>query len=631
MYNSKQSVNHAGSSPNSNNNNRSSPASTASLAHDAALTGAAKAFINGLPREELIRYVNGHSKPKPKPIVPGGRSRTASLDSIASNLSTTSNQSARPNQPRQNLVSDQRGHDSALGNHRVPSGGRRLPVPPCRSRNASQSPSNIAAVLATARAPPASPSASPTGAESGLKTTYLASLPRTESASSQLAAPTDQLDETPIPPTTSLVKLFEQNKSSEEEPRTPPVISSKPASIQSPKPIRTSQIWDPQLTALLPPNTEQLVHDRLAAKGLLPESRHIDNPAEDSDASVDSFRSAKEAMSPTKTSKPPLPLARRKAKHEASNTKSEDAAKPDIQLQPPSRDVSTSAPLDIRRPSTSRDVSTSAPLDIRRPSTSRVSSFHASPNSHPSITAAYHQLHPRRVTPLTTGDSLANAIVASSLASSRAPSPHKIPPQSSGRTKTGSFSHSLFSRTPSPPKKGMRQTLRGSSSTSSESEEVPFGKHKKKKKFIRKHPNKHHEGDRKRWRDAITERERKRYEGVWAANRGLHMFFTPEEQDFLNRHPHGAHPDTLRDSIAEQVTNVVTRDIWSRSRLSGDILEQVWDLVDTQVNGRLLKEEFVVGLWLVDQCLKGRKLPVRVTDSVWNSVRLIQGIKVRNK
>jgi hypothetical protein len=58
-------------------------------------------------------------------------------------------------------------------------------------------------------------------------------------------------------------------------------------------------------------------------------------------------------------------------------------------------------------------------------------------------------------------------------------------------------------------------------------------------------------------------------------------------------------------------------------------LESVWDLVDQNAVGRLDKIEFVVGLWLIDQRLKGRKLPVKVTESVWASVRGLHGIKVR--
>lgn len=124
--------------------------------------------------------------------------------------------------------------------------------------------------------------------------------------------------------------------------------------------------------------------------------------------------------------------------------------------------------------------------------------------------------------------------------------------------------------------------------------------------IIKKHPHKHHEGDRKRWRDQITERERKRYEGVWAANKGMHL---PEDS-------HSA------------VCNLVVQDIWNRSRLSNHVLEEVWDLVDNEGFGRLNKEEFVVGMWLIDQSLKGRKLPVKVSDSVWSSVRRLTGIKV---
>lgn len=126
---------------------------------------------------------------------------------------------------------------------------------------------------------------------------------------------------------------------------------------------------------------------------------------------------------------------------------------------------------------------------------------------------------------------------------------------------------------------------------------------------MKKHPNKHHEGDRKRWRDAITERERKRYEAVWASNKGL----------FSNGEP----------GSENLVVNVVVRDIWSRSRLHNDVLEEVYELVDRSKDGRLEKEEFVVGLWLIDQRLKGRKLPIRVSESVWKSVGILSNIKVR--
>lgn len=201
-------------------------------------------------------------------------------------------------------------------------------------------------------------------------------------------------------------------------------------------------------------------------------------------------------------------------------------------------------------------------------------------------------------------DSLANTIVAASLASSRAPSPTKPPRARPPRQK----SHSLFhnhhsqgqaSRTPSPAR-AMRLTMRGP---------LPSGddvEHKKKSILLRKHPHKHHEGDRKRYRATVTERERRRYDGVWAANRGLGM-----DADS---------PDT--------VLNLVVRDIWSRSRLPNDVLADIWDLVDIHCSDRLTRTEFVVGMWLIDQRLKGRKLPVMVSESLWNSVRLLHGVKV---
>jgi hypothetical protein len=134
-------------------------------------------------------------------------------------------------------------------------------------------------------------------------------------------------------------------------------------------------------------------------------------------------------------------------------------------------------------------------------------------------------------------------------------------------------------------------------------------KRRGRKHLMKKHPNKHHEGDRKRWRDSITERERKRYEAVWASNKGLYLDKTPGSEYC--------------------VCSLVVRDIFSRSRLSADVLEEVYALVDRNENGMLEKEEFVVGLWLIDQRLKGRKLPIRVSDHVWKSVGTLAGIKVK--
>lgn len=177
----------------------------------------------------------------------------------------------------------------------------------------------------------------------------------------------------------------------------------------------------------------------------------------------------------------------------------------------------------------------------------------------------------------------------------------------------------------------MRHTLRkeeSEDSTDSDDDEHPYRKHQKKR-LVRKHPNKHHEGDRKRWRDAVTERERKRYEGVWATNKGILCSLTADEERELGRESRRGDAEARKEALQDQICNLVAREIWLRSRLPEVVLENVWDLVDSEGVGRLSKEEFVVGMWLIDQRLKGRKLPTRVTDSVWQSVRSIEGIKIR--
>lgn len=161
----------------------------------------------------------------------------------------------------------------------------------------------------------------------------------------------------------------------------------------------------------------------------------------------------------------------------------------------------------------------------------------------------------------------------------------------------------------------MPQTLRGMPKPTE-------ADHRKHRNLLHKHPHKHHEGDRKRWRREVTEKERKRYEGVWASNKGL---LIPSMND---RIPGPCGDGTWPPNSSDMVVNLVVREIWSRSRLPDVILEQVWDLVDHQNIGLLVREEFVVGMWLIDQQLKGHKLPVKVPDSVWDSVRHVAGIKL---
>ncbi|KKK23588.1 hypothetical protein ARAM_001320 [Aspergillus rambellii] len=225
-----------------------------------------------------------------------------------------------------------------------------------------------------------------------------------------------------------------------------------------------------------------------------------------------------------------------------------------------------------------------------------------------------------------------DAVVASSRASARALQAKRSPPPPPPSRRRRSRSLLQLQRQskkdrPSNPSPGnLRQTLRAEAKSDDEG-----GHHRRHlhhphtKNIIHKHPHKHHEGDRKRWRIEITEKERKRYEGVWAANKGL---LIPPNQIFKQGSQGERPPDMYPVNALEMVVNLVVQDIWSRSRLPDHTLEQVWDLVDGQKIGLLAKEEFVVGMWLIDQQLKGHKLPAVVPDSVWGSVRRVPGISL---
>ena len=156
----------------------------------------------------------------------------------------------------------------------------------------------------------------------------------------------------------------------------------------------------------------------------------------------------------------------------------------------------------------------------------------------------------------------------------------------------------------------MRQTMRSPPKNDSDVPEHRRHNHNR----LGRHPNKHHEGDRKRYRTQVTERERKRYEGVWAANRGI--LIEPSADD----------PEPVPGD--GEVLNLVVREIWQRSKLPDSVLEEVWDLVNLRGRDRLGRDEFVVGMWLIDQSLKGNKLPIKVSESVWSSVRHLSGIKI---
>ncbi|KAK4169288.1 hypothetical protein QBC43DRAFT_251301 [Cladorrhinum sp. PSN259] len=258
---------------------------------------------------------------------------------------------------------------------------------------------------------------------------------------------------------------------------------------------------------------------------------------------------------------------------------------------------------------------------------------------------------PRVYTPNMALDSLTNAIVASNLAASRvtassSPNPPLPPPtrrhgnhhrprsplqpQRTAESLGTHYSGKGSNRSPQRKnhRTGMLQTLRAPPTSLSDDEDVRrrADRHNKRGK-LRHLPGKHHahhEGSRRRWRDEVSARERRRYEAVWASNRGL--FLQPgwsfaggdggyDQQQQLEAGRAREGPE------ADLVVNVVVRDIWGRSRLPADELAEVWELVDRDGKGALGREEFVVGMWLIDQRLRGRKIPARVGASVWDSVR----------
>lgn len=237
-------------------------------------------------------------------------------------------------------------------------------------------------------------------------------------------------------------------------------------------------------------------------------------------------------------------------------------------------------------------------------------------------------------------DSLSSAIMAGSLASARhTPSslndgrtPPPLPP--SRRNGGISNKHKSSSRRASPHR--LKHTLRQPKSLSDD--EDARRPHHKKGLNNKRHA--HHEGSRSRWREEITEREKKRYEAVWASNRGTLLVPVQQPCSDPDRHPasHQRPRQPVRnesyEELSEHVANVIVRDIWSRSRLPTPELAEVWDLVygygrlpDTVLHGALNKQEFVVGMWLIDQRLRGRKIPPRVSESVWDSAK---GLRVLN-
>jgi hypothetical protein len=100
----------------------------------------------------------------------------------------------------------------------------------------------------------------------------------------------------------------------------------------------------------------------------------------------------------------------------------------------------------------------------------------------------------------------------------------------------------------------------------------------------------------------IRESERKRYLKVWSTCRDLNA-------------PLG-------------ISNIATKILWERSLLPSHLLSRLWDLVDRGQKGWLDREEFILGLWSIDQMLWGRKLPVQFDRRIWASFGNALGVRI---
>jgi hypothetical protein len=224
----------------------------------------------------------------------------------------------------------------------------------------------------------------------------------------------------------------------------------------------------------------------------------------------------------------------------------------------------------------------------------------------------YQDQSMKLLTPHVTG-TLANAILGANLAASRSPTRQSTPNTPPGRPRGRSPQHNGTGN--------MRQTLR------SQEPADPSSEYDKRFRLPR-HPHKHHEGDRKRWQEKVQEDEYRDYAGVWAACKGW-LLTKPSR---LSNRPSNVDPDGTMVNLDDEVSNVICKELWDRSKLPSSVLADIYDLVDSRGVCRLTKDQFIVGMWLITRQLEGRKMPSKVADSVWASVKLfggVSGVKIR--
>lgn len=106
---------------------------------------------------------------------------------------------------------------------------------------------------------------------------------------------------------------------------------------------------------------------------------------------------------------------------------------------------------------------------------------------------------------------------------------------------------------------------------------------------------------------------------MWVSNRYSYLRLLPWWPSLANEDDE-SHLQPLNLPQDGLMLNLVVKDIWYRSNLPRDLLVQIYNMVDTRKDGTLDRKSFIVGMWLVDQCLYGRKLTNELDQRVWNSV-----------
>ncbi|GKT53987.1 increased rDNA silencing protein 4 [Colletotrichum tofieldiae] len=426
----------------------------------------------------------------------------------------------------------------------------------------------------------------------------------------------------PVKPLLSPARVSHRRSESEQLPparKTQPTVTMSPIASEAPEMQSKSRLTRVPITQTTrpepkaPPATPEPRRSRPMAQHVAPSSPRVITRAETEVVSPKPTRPASKAKlrPPTppqprgtggksrEPDAPPLTKPRSMASVYGHGPLQEPFRRPESEGRPSTADTSSSNDTFV----SAESGQTAVPAhSLARPSPRPTHSAQSTPgrssaNSSPSRTTPRRTPAPANANlPL---NSLSNAIMAGSLAAAR------LTPSNTGNSALSP--PPLPSRTKSP---RMRQTLRQPPSKSDDEDEIRKKKHQR---AGNKHS--HREGARRRWRDEITLRERRRYEAVWASNRGA--LLAPSSQP-----PEAA---ALPPDAGDCVANVVVREIWRRSRLPAEELAEVWDLVDRGRRGMLGKAEFVVGMWLIDQRLRGRKIPMKVSASVWNSA---QGVNV---